>query len=227
MPTDAEYEAALAEVESFAEDFSLQTERSEDIETEDGDTTTQILLEEDNTVVIVVGEPEARYFPVVYPFNLVGAIAEQIDESEIRRDLDDTTPDDTDGEDESAEPQEDPCSRLASQLLAEADDDTLDSFARAVRIVTSTPQTDPEVFSGDEFRFAGFYLTGAIYPYEPDFGFGSLCDCVQAVMNVGRRGQNYVQSVVGVHHPDETESGQYELSLSVDPIPGRTRQESP
>jgi hypothetical protein len=212
MPSEAEFEAALAETESFASDFDLGIERLEPEETEEGQVVHIRLDDNDGHTCIVTGRTDLRYFIITYPYDYISSISNGIDSSHSEEIIESS---DIELEYDRKSDSSDLDYIAARHLLSNQQDERLSELGEYIKLYLNGSGVKVEIVERDEVSFAGFNITGYIFPYEKNYGFKEFADSIHEVLNVGRRGSALMTVITTLRRPDAADSGSYELNISI------------
>ncbi|WP_159900768.1 hypothetical protein [Salinirussus salinus] len=210
MPDKAEYNAALSQIKSYADDFDVDLHDEIKQEHEDYGEVTHIVLEEDEQRFYISGLKEKEYFGVRYPFGVIGFISNGLSEEDAEQILKhhEVSKELQESEDETR--------AAAWALIKDADREKLGRLADELTMMTSAGLTRVEIQRENEVPFTGFELTTFMFPYESDFNLRRFGNAIQRITSVGLRASKVVQTSILLVDPDETDAETDEFKLDID-----------
>lgn len=216
MPDEAEYQAALAQVESYAEDFDIEITDKVSEEDEDGNTLQHIVMRSEGQVLYVSGDPDLNYFGVSYPLDLRSFIGNGLPEEDIENILSDSEYVESIESVAESEAEIDKLrQQSATELLMDADQIALRDAADKLVLVAGGGQVNVDIKENEDIPFTGFLLVSYIFPYESDFNFRRFSQRVTELMAAGQRAIKTLQQSIVLLEPEESDTGDFELEIKL------------
>lgn len=141
----------------------------------------------------VVGDPDAEFFHITFPYSLVNQLSGLIEEEDAREIL--AGEEEPEGNDSEAPPDVsgDELSRLAATAaLDRINEENRNAFVYHLVVILSSGSAAYSLQSTESGMVSGFNVSTKTFPYEPGFGLREFDRGIQSVVNTGIGGLIFI-----------------------------------
>jgi hypothetical protein len=209
MASSEEFDEALDTIAEYVHGIGDEiSEESVDaltaeIRGEEYELTGHTCIGEEDSIYMIAGHPDLRFFYVVYALSVTGNVANQLDE-EIVDELVESGDDIDDAERR----------RMAASILLErlprGDMDALKAYTF---MFLSSGHNNTLLHSDENGVFEYYTVENQIFPYEDGFSIREFQDAVQATVTGGRRGNHLLRRTLFIDK-DENNPGESQINLN-------------
>jgi len=212
MPDKAEFEAAIAQITSYAEEFDVEVRDEIKQDYEEDLEVTHIVLQEDNQTLYVSALEGRQYFILNYPFNLTSFIANGLSDEDVTEILEDSGFEENPSE-EAGSSDSDKNIKAAQILLSECDSQSLRTLRHQIGLITTNSTVSIDFHESEDIPFTGYSLLVYVFPFESDFSLRRFADRLQDLLNAGFRGSESVQFSTRLATPEDEDSENYQVEI--------------